>query len=165
VVLPRGLNVKLKLIQASSAGSFKGKSELTISLDTLTYQGKTYSLQTSDVQQEGSSRGKRSAAVIGGGTVLGALIGGLAGGGKGAAIGAAAGAGGGTAVQAATKGQQVKIPSETRLDFTLHAPVLVTYLPPKKSSPAPSADQSQNPSSNSDQTPTPNPSQTPPSNP
>jgi hypothetical protein len=163
VVLPRGLNVKLKLIQASSAGSFKGKSELTISLDSLTYQGKTYSLQTSDVQQEGSSRGKRSAAVIGGGTVLGALIGGLAGGGKGAAIGAAAGAGGGTAVQAATKGQQVKIPSETRLDFTLHAPVLVTYLPPKKSAPTAGADQ--NPPANSDQTPAPNASQPLSSNP
>jgi outer membrane biosynthesis protein TonB len=132
VVLPRGLNVKLKLIDASSAGSFKGRSELTISLDSVTYQGKTYALNTSDVQQEGSSRGKRSAAVIGGGAVLGALIGGLAGGGKGAAIGAGVGAGGGTAVQAATKGQQVKIPSETRLDFTLHAAVPVTYLPPKR---------------------------------
>jgi outer membrane biosynthesis protein TonB len=137
VVLPRGLNVRLKLIDASSAGKFKGRSELTISLDSITYQGKTYSLQTSDVQQQGSSRGKRSAAVIGGGTVLGALIGGLAGGGKGAAIGAGVGAGGGTAVQAATHGEQVKIPSETRLDFTLHAPVPITYLPRKSAAPTP----------------------------
>src|SRR6516162_6707857 len=37
---------------------------------------------TSDVQEKGASRGKRSAAVIGGGAALGALIGGLAGGGK-----------------------------------------------------------------------------------
>lgn len=162
IVLPRGLNVRLKLIQASSAGSFKGKSELTISLDSVTYQGKTYSLETSDVQQEGSSRGKRSAAVIGGGAALGALIGGLAGGGRGAAIGAGVGAGGGTAVQAATKGQQVKIPSETRLDFTLHAPLLVTYLPAKKSTSAPAPNPDQTPPSNSDQTP---PNQPPPSNP
>ena len=67
--------------------------------------------------------------MIGGGAALGALIGAIAGGGKGAAIGAAVGGGGGTAVQAMTKGQQVKIPSETRLDFTLHAPVAVTFLP------------------------------------
>jgi outer membrane biosynthesis protein TonB len=160
VVLPRGLNVKLRLVNASSAGKFKGQSELTISLDSVTYQGKTYSLQTSDVQTEGSSRGKRSAAVIGGGTVLGALIGGLAGGGKGAAIGAGLGAGGGTAVQAATRGQQVKIPSETRLDFTLHAPVLVTYLPPKKSVPATSTDA--NPGATANQpAPDPNPSPSP----
>ena len=153
VVLPKGLNARLKLVQASSAGKFKGTSELTIALDTITYQGKTYALSTSDVQEKGSSRGKRSAAVIGGGAALGALIGGLAGGGKGAAIGAGVGAGGGTAVQALTKGQQVKIPSETRLDFTLHAPVDITYIPGKKSHrPAPSTDQSQ---------PAPDPSQPP----
>lgn len=132
VILPKGLDVKLKLVQASSAGKFSGRSELTVSLDSVTYQGKTYTLSTSDVQQQGSSRGKRSAAVIGGGAALGALIGGLAGGGKGAAIGAGVGAGGGTAAQAITKGQQVRIPSETRLDFTIHNPVDVTYLPPKK---------------------------------
>jgi len=156
VVLPKGLNVKLKLVEASSAGKFKGRSELTISLDSVTYQGKTYSLQTSDVQQQGSSRGKRSAAVIGGGAALGALIGGLAGGGKGAAIGAGVGAGGGTAVQAATKGEQVRIPAETRLDFTLHVPVPVTYLPTKRSShpPAPNVDQTP---PGSDQAPPQNP--------
>jgi len=148
VVLPKGLNAQLKLIQASSAGKFSGKSELTVALDSVTYQGKTYVFSTSDVQEKGASRGKRSAAVIGGGAALGALIGGLAGGGKGAAIGAGVGAGGGTAVQAMTHGQQVKIPSETRLDFTLHAPVDVTYIPGRKpahqtSASEPSADSSQ----------------------
>jgi hypothetical protein len=132
VVVPKGLNVTLKLVNASSAGKFKGSSELTVSLESFTYQGKTYTLATSDVQEKGASRGKRSAAVIGGGAALGALIGGLAGGGKGAAIGAGVGAGGGTAVQAMTRGQQVKIPSETRLDFTLHAPVAVTYVPGRR---------------------------------
>jgi hypothetical protein len=148
VVLPRGLNVNLKLVQASSAGKFSGRSELTVSLDSLTYQGKTYTLSTSDVQQQGSSRGKRSAAVIGGGAALGALIGGLAGGGKGAAIGAGVGAGGGTAAQAVTKGQQVRIPSETRLDFTLHNPVAVTYLPAKKPAQAPAQNTDQEPPAN-----------------
>ena len=132
VVVPKGLNVTLKLVNASSAGKFKGSSELTVSLESFTYQGKTYTLAASDVQEKGASRGKRSAAVIGGGAALGALIGGLAGGGKGAAIGAGVGAGGGTAVQAMTRGQQVKIPSETRLDFTLHAPVAVTYVPGRR---------------------------------
>ncbi|MBZ5515029.1 MAG: hypothetical protein LAN62_09340 [Acidobacteriia bacterium] len=54
------------------------------------------------------------------------IIGAIAGGGKGAAIGAAVGAGAGTAVQAATKGQQIQIPPETKLDFTLKAPITVT---------------------------------------
>jgi hypothetical protein len=133
VVVPKGLSVNLKLVDASSAGKFKGRSELTVSLDSFTYQGRTYQIASSDVQEKGGSRGKRSAEVIGGGAVLGAIIGGLAGGGKGAAIGAGVGAGSGTAVQALTHGQQVKIPSETRLDFTLHDPVNVTYFPKKSS--------------------------------
>jgi hypothetical protein len=57
------------------------------------------------------------------------VIGAIAGGGKGAAIGATVGAGGGTAVSAARKGEQVKVPTETRLSFTLQSPVTVTYLP------------------------------------
>lgn len=149
VVLPKGLNARLKLVQASSSGQFKGTSELTVSLDSVTYQGATYTFASSDVQEKGASRGKRSAAVIGGGTALGALIGGLAGGGRGAAIGAGVGAGAGTGVQAATHGQQVKIPSETRLEFTLHQAVPVTFLPStKRTSAAPSAP-------NADQTPAP----------
>jgi hypothetical protein len=139
VVLPKGLNAKLKIVEANSAGKFKGTSELTVSLDSVTYQGKTYVFSSTDVQQKGASRGKRSAAVIGGGSALGALIGGLAGGGRGAAIGAGLGAGAGTAVQASTHGQQVKIPSETRLDFTLHTPVDVSFVPPTKKQPASTA--------------------------
>ena len=145
VVVPKGLSVNLKLVDASSAGKFKGRSELTVSLDSFTYQGRTYQIASSDVQEKGGSRGKRSAEVIGGGAVLGAIIGGLAGGGKGAAIGAGVGAGGGTAVQALTHGEKVKIASETRLDFTLHDPVNVTYFPRKSSNasqPAPPQQQS-----------------------
>ena len=55
----------------------------------------------------------------------GAIIGGIAGGGKGAGIGAAAGGGLGGGVQAATKGQQIKLPSETVLNFTLQNPLTV----------------------------------------
>jgi len=51
----------------------------------------------------------------------------LAGGGKGAAIGAAAGAGVGGGVQAATKGQQIKLPSETVLNFTLQQAITVVH--------------------------------------
>ena len=133
VVVPKGLNVNLKIVTASSAGKFSGASELTVSLDSFTFQSKTYHLSSSSVQEKGESRGKRSGAVIGGGAVLGAIIGGLAGGGKGAAIGAGVGAGTGTAVQASTKGKQVRIRPETHLDFTLRDPLDVTFIPGKKS--------------------------------
>ena len=82
--------------------------------------------QGSEPKQHGASRGTRTAETVGGGTVLGALIGGILGRGKGAAIGSAVGAGTGTAVQVSTKGQQVKVPAETKLDFTLKEPVTIT---------------------------------------
>jgi hypothetical protein len=54
-----------------------------------------------------------------GGAAIGSIIGALAGGGKGAAIGAGTGAGVGAGSEIITKGDQVKIPSETLLDFNL----------------------------------------------
>jgi hypothetical protein len=78
------------------------------------------------------------------------LIGGLAGGGKGAAIGAGVGAGAGTGVQIFTKGQQVKIPPETRLDFTLQQPFDITYTPTRRSrQSAPASPSSDQPAPNS----------------
>jgi BON domain-containing protein len=133
VVVPTGADAYIKLVSASSAGHFAGRSELGLELASIVFQGKTYNVVSSDVKQSGASRGKRSAETIGGGAVLGAIIGAVAGGGKGAAIGAAAGGGAGTGVQVFTKGQQVKIPSETRLDFTLQQPLEITYIPGKRS--------------------------------
>jgi hypothetical protein len=49
----------------------------------------------------------------------GSIIGALAGEGKAAAIGAGTGPGVGAGSEIITKGDQVKIPSETLLDFTL----------------------------------------------
>ncbi len=130
VVVPRYAKARLRLVEVRSAGHIRGRSAVELSLVSLNVAGQSYEVDTSVYQQQAaSSRGKRSAKVIGGAAGLGALIGAIAGGGKGAAIGAAVGAGGGTAVQAGTKARQVKIPSETRLDFTLRRSVTVT-LPP-----------------------------------
>lgn len=130
VVVPRYAKARLRLVEVRSAGHIRGRSAVEISLVSLDVAGQSYQVDTSVYQQQAaSSRGKRSAEVIGGAAGLGALIGAIAGGGKGAAIGAAVGAGGGTAVQAGTKARQVKIPSETRLDFNLRRSVTVT-LPP-----------------------------------
>jgi len=141
VIVPAGADAYIKLVSASSAGRMTGRSELGLELSSIVFQGKTYNVVSSDVKQSGASRGKRTAETIGGGAVLGALIGAVAGGGKGAAIGAAVGGGAGTGVQVFTKGQQVKIPSETRLDFTLQQPLEITYLPGKKSRQRSNADQ------------------------
>lgn len=123
--VPAGADITGHLVEVKSAGKFAGQSEVVLQLDALTSGGKTYNLQTDQYKKTGSSRGKNTAAKVGGGAVVGSIIGALAGGGKGAAIGAAAGAGVGGGVQAATKSQQIKLPSETILNFTLQAPVTV----------------------------------------
>jgi hypothetical protein len=123
--VPAGVELSGHLVEVKSAGKFAGASSVVMQLDSLTSGGKTYNLQTDQYRKTGSSRGKNTAEKVGGGAVIGGIIGAIAGGGKGAAIGAAAGAGVGGGVQAATKGQQIKLPSETVLNFTLQAPITV----------------------------------------
>ena len=129
VVVPKGADVYVRLVSASSAGKFSGKSELHLELIKLESRGRSYSLVSSTYSLSGDSRGKNTAEKVGGGAALGAIIGALAGGGKGAAIGAGVGGAGGGVYQAATHGKQVRIPSETKLDFELEQPVTVTVAP------------------------------------
>jgi len=129
VVVPRGADVYVRLVSASSAGRMSGKSELHLELIKLEFHGQSYPLVSSTYSLTGSSRGKNTAEKVGGGAALGAIIGALAGGGKGAAIGAGVGAAGGGIYQGATRGKQVKIPAETKLDFQLDQPVTITVVP------------------------------------
>jgi BON domain len=131
VVVPKGADVHLALVDAKSAGKFKGSSELTLALDSMTFQGVRYPLRSTVFKESGASRGKQTAKRVGLGAAIGTGIGAIAGGGKGAAIGAGIGAGAGTAAQVFTKGKQVQVPSETKLDFTLEEPVQVTIQPGK----------------------------------
>ena len=123
--VPAGVEVVGHLVEVKSAGKFAGQSDVVMQLDSLSFGGRTYNLQTDQYSKKGSSRGKNTAEKVGAGAAIGGIIGALAGGGKGAAVGAAAGAGVGGGVQAATKGQQIKLPSETVLNFTLQAPITV----------------------------------------
>jgi len=125
-----GVELTGHLVDVKSAGKFAGQSVVVLQLDSLSCGGKTYSLQTDQYRKEGKSRGKNTAEKVGGGAILGGIIGAIAGGGKGAAIGTAAGAGVGGGAQAASKSQQIKLPSETVLNFTLQAPIEVVQAAP-----------------------------------
>jgi hypothetical protein len=126
VVIRRGADARVRLVESRSAGRMTGRSELHVELVGLAIGAQSYAVETGMVEKAGASRGKRTAQTVGGGAALGALIGAIAGKGKGAAIGGAIGAGAGTAVQASTKGEQVQIPPETKLDFTLRSPLTLT---------------------------------------
>ena len=123
VLAPKGTTVYGRLEQVKAAGQLSGKSELRLSLTGIVVKGQTVALTTGEYSLSGDSRSASTAKRVGGGAALGAVIGALAGGGKGAAIGAGIGAGAGTAVQVMTKGEQVHVPSETLLEFTLDQPV------------------------------------------
>jgi len=122
-IVPRGADVMTKLVADEQSGKIQGRTALTLALVSITVNGQTIPITSTDVRTESASRGARSAGVIGGGTALGAIVGAIAGGGKGAAIGAASGAAVGTGAEVLTKGQTVKIPSETRLTFRLQTPI------------------------------------------
>jgi outer membrane lipoprotein SlyB len=77
----------------------------------------------------GKSRGASTAKRTVAGAALGSIIGAVADGGQGAAIGAGAGAAAGAGSEIITRGDQVKVPSETFLEFTLQQDVTIPARP------------------------------------
>jgi hypothetical protein len=126
VIARKGADIYGRLANAKEAGHLAGSSELQLELTRIVIDGKDYPVVSSDYTLQGKGRGKNTAEKVGGGAALGAIIGAIAGGGKGAAIGAGVGAGAGGTVQVLTRGQQVKVPSETLLEFRLQQPATVT---------------------------------------
>lgn len=122
-LIPRGADVVLKLVDAKQSGTFTGRSELTLNLQSVKVNGRVVDINTQSVSRTSDSRGAQTAKRGGVGALAGAALGGIIGGGKGAAEGAAIGAGVGAGSQVATRGARVRIPSETRLTFVLDTPV------------------------------------------
>ena len=126
LVARKGADVYGRLAEAKEAGHIAGSSELQLELTRMVIDGHDYPLVSSDYTLQGKGRGSNTAKKVGGGAVAGAIIGAIAGGGKGAAIGAGVGSAAGAGVQVLTRGQQVKVPSETLLEFRLQQPATVT---------------------------------------
>jgi hypothetical protein len=125
LVARKGTDVYGRLAEAKEAGHFSGAAELQLELTRMMIDGRDYPLVSSDYSLKGNGRGGDTAKKVGGGAVFGAIIGAIAGGGRGAAIGAGAGSAAGAGVQVFTRGQQVKVPSETLLEFRLQQPAAV----------------------------------------
>ena len=121
--IPRGADITVKLVDDKESGKISGNTVLTLDLVSVMVQNRWVDINTQAVTQASAGRGAKSGKVIGGTAALGAIIGAIAGGGRGAAIGAGAGAAAGTGAQVMTKGQRVRIPSETRLTFSLEYPI------------------------------------------
>ena len=125
VVVAKGADVYGRLAESKTSGTFAGKSQLKLELTGIAVNGQTVPVVTGEYQLTGKSKGASTAKRTVGGAAVGTIIGAIAGGGKGAAIGAGVGAGAGAGSEIITKGDQVRIPSETLLEFTLQQDVSI----------------------------------------
>jgi hypothetical protein len=125
VAIPRGAQASLVIRDMREGDTLKG-GNFVLDLDSLQINNRRYMVSTTDMER-GNSQGiganRRTAEMVGGGAALGTLLGAIAGGGKGAAIGAIAGAAAGGGVQVLTKGDKIRVPAETVLNFRLDQPL------------------------------------------
>ena len=123
-IVARGADATVQVMRVEQAGRISGSDEVAMKLYDITIGGRTYEASTEYAEIKGEGQGRQTAKTTAVTTGVGAVIGGIFGGGRGAAIGAGAGAATGVAVSA-TRGKTLRIPSETRLEFALRAPLPV----------------------------------------
>jgi hypothetical protein len=123
LAIPKGAHASGVVKDAKPAGRFKGAATLSLTLTGLNIKNEDYAIQTTSPSERSTGKGKRTAAMVGGGAGGGALIGGLAGGGKGALIGGLIGAAAGTGGAGLTGNRDITLPAETVLSFKLVTPL------------------------------------------
>jgi hypothetical protein len=119
VAVSSGSAASGEIVLAHKRGRFKGKSVLALTLTRLEVNGTPYRIDTSNLARTKKGKGKRSAALIGGGAGMGMLIGGLATGGVGLLVGGLAGGGAGALGAAFTGNGDLSIPAESVVTFRL----------------------------------------------
>jgi hypothetical protein len=123
VAIPKGARATGLVKDAKPAGRFKGGAQLELTLTNIEVHGTDYEVHTTAPTETSKGKGKRTAAMVGGGAGGGALIGGLAGGGKGAIIGGLIGAAAGTGGAGLTGNRDITLPAETPITFKLVEPL------------------------------------------
>lgn len=118
IVVPRGSDARLVVRNI-------GGNQLALDLQSVMVNGQRYTIDTEQLERgrQGLGENRRTGQYVGGGAALGAIIGAVAGGGKGAAIGALAGGAAGAGAEVATKGDHVRVPAESILNFQLAGPL------------------------------------------
>ena len=115
VVIPRGSEARLIVRNVGN--------QIALDLQSVNVNGQRYTIDTDEVERgrQGVGENRRTGEFVGGGAALGAVIGAIAGGGKGAGIGALAGGAAGVGAEIATRGDHVRVPAESVLNFRLES--------------------------------------------
>jgi hypothetical protein len=71
-IVAKGADAQVKLVQAQQSGKFTGKTELTLSLWSVTVAGKAIEIDTQNITKASDSRGAQTAKVAGGAAAAGA---------------------------------------------------------------------------------------------
>jgi hypothetical protein len=119
VAVPAGSGATGEVLLAHRRGRFKGQSTLALTLTRLDVNGAIYRIDTGTLARSKKGKGKRTAALIGGGAGMGMLIGGIATGGVGLLVGGLAGGGAGALGAAFTGNRDLSIPAESVVTFRL----------------------------------------------
>jgi len=126
VTVPEGIVLQGTVARAKEGGRVAGAPNLTIQFTSLVVQGQRHEIAADPVTVRGKDDLGESAALIGGGAVLGGVVGALAGN---TATGVAAGAVIGTGTAIATKGDQIVLPAGQKLRVRVAQPVTVKFKP------------------------------------
>ena len=135
IVIPKGSDLRGRIVEVKRPGRIKGKAELTITFQTLVLpSGITVPIYTSlgavpgvtrkgETGVEGEGSKGKDAGTIGTTAAQGGIIGAVGGGGKGAAIGGAGGAAVGAVGVLLTRGNDLVLEPGTTLEIVLDRPV------------------------------------------
>jgi hypothetical protein len=126
LAIAKGSAVEGRVVASHKRGHFKGSSILQLELTAVNINGTSYPLDTNNLTRTKKGKGKRSAAMIGGGAGAGMLIGGLATGGVGLLVGGLVGGGAGTAAAGLTGNGDINIPAESIVTFRLADPLIIS---------------------------------------
>jgi hypothetical protein len=124
--VPAGIVIEGEVVRARGGGRVAGAPDLTIRFTTLSLQGQRQEIAADPLRVRGKDDLSESAALIGGGAVIGGVVGALAGN---TPAGVAAGAVIGTGTAVATRGDQIVLPAGQKLRVRLAEPVTVQFKP------------------------------------
>lgn len=123
LMIPAGTTIRGEVTHSKGGGRVAGAPELTLRFTEMTVNGADYRITAEPFRLRGRNDAGQSAAMIGGGGVVGGVVGAVTGAGtvEGAVVGAVLG----TGVAVATKGDQLVLPAGQKLRVRLSESVVV----------------------------------------